>query len=82
MGSSIFNPRPPRTLWQTSVEDRSAYLDGKINAAAGLGPEVSHPLDVAPVPIAADLRKGASRRLALIERNLQEQHERLMKVRR
>jgi hypothetical protein len=49
----------PRRLEETQMAERSKYLDAKINAAAGLCEEPTHPLDRAPLAVAADRRQGA-----------------------
>jgi hypothetical protein len=40
----------PRRLIDVAREDRSRYLDAKINAACGLCPEPKHPLDYLAQP--------------------------------
>jgi hypothetical protein len=39
------NPFEPRKLEQTLASERSAYINARINAAIGLCPEPTHPLD-------------------------------------
>jgi hypothetical protein len=69
----------PRSLEQTLAAERSRYLNEKINAAIGLCPEPSHPLD-SPEPPKSQLRPSAAHRFDLIERNRKAATERLERL--